>query len=123
MFNLTGTPETNPEYGNVREYNNQRVTLEIVNLSGIMLQENGEKDQEGIASAKADEFTKLILDIHLGYNRYNELTRHADKSTSYAVRLNGPALINNNLSDSYVPAYVFGPVSYTHLTLPTKRIV
>ena len=113
MFDLTGSKNPadenfNPSFGKRRQYLGQDIQLEVVNLSGVLLQENGEKLQEGVATAKADEFTKLIMDIHLGYNNYPELTRHADKGTSFGVRLTGPLLNSSNLSDSYVPAYMFG---------------
>jgi hypothetical protein len=64
------------------------VTVNLNNLSGVLTMENGESTGEGVASAQADEFTKLILDFHLTIvNGTPELMRHADKGTSFSVWL------------------------------------
>jgi alkylated DNA repair dioxygenase AlkB len=114
MFDLTGSRDKNAKdynsnYGNRRKKaNGQNVTLKLTNLSGVLLQNNGETLQDqGIASAKADEFTKLILDLHLAYNGTPELMRHADKGTSFSVSIDGPLYPNSGNTDSYVPASVF----------------
>lgn len=63
------------------------VELTLSNLAGVQLiDENGD---QGISSASADEFTKLILDFHLTNmpGGRPELMRHADKGTSFAVSL------------------------------------
>ena len=108
MFNLEGTVDTNPEYGKRRQdaYGND-IKLEVVNLSGIITLEGEEKTQEGIASARADEFTKFILDMHLGYDNSFELMRHADKSTSYGIRLTGETLGSKSRRDSYLSPKTF----------------
>lgn len=60
----------------------------FTNLSGILLTEEEGDESIGIASAKADEVTKLILDFHLSTQLGQpELMRHADKSTSYSAYL------------------------------------
>lgn len=60
----------------------------FTNLSGILLTEEEGDESTGIASAKADEVTKLILDFHLSTQLGQpELMRHADKSTSYSAYL------------------------------------
>jgi hypothetical protein len=108
MFNLEGTADTNPKYGERRKdtYGND-IKLEVVNLSGIITLEGEEKTQEGIASARADEFTKFILDMHLGYDNSFELMRHADKSTSYGIRLTGETLGSKSRRDSYLSPQTF----------------
>lgn len=64
------------------------VTVNLNNLSGVLTMENGESTGEGVASAQADEFTKMILDFHLTIvNGTPELMRHADKGTSFSVWL------------------------------------
>ena len=63
------------------------VKINLSNLSGVAMKENGEFAQGGIASASADEFTKLILDFHLTLDGKPELMRHADKGTSFSVFL------------------------------------
>jgi hypothetical protein len=63
------------------------VKINLSNLSGVAMKENGDFAQGGIASASADEFTKLILDFHLTLDGKPELMRHADKGTSFSVFL------------------------------------
>lgn len=64
----------------------EEVKLIMNNLSGVQLID--QEGDQGIASAKADEFTKLILDFHLTTAAGRpELMRHADKSTSFSVSL------------------------------------
>ena len=60
------------------------ITINITNLSGAQLIDDA--GDQGIESAKADEFTKLILDFHLTtMTGRPELMRHADKGTSFSV--------------------------------------
>jgi len=64
------------------------VNINLQNLSGVAMLENGNSTDEGVASAKADEFTKMILDFHLAVvNGTPELMRHADKGTSFSLWL------------------------------------
>lgn len=65
---------------------NSKVQINMTNLSGVeLIDENGD---QGISSAKADEFTKLILDFHLNtISGRPELMRHADKGTSFSIWL------------------------------------
>lgn len=65
-----------------------KVKIDFSNLSGALIMEDESTRGEGIASAKADEVTKLILDFHLSFQSgVSEVMRHADKSTSYAATL------------------------------------
>lgn len=64
------------------------VNINLQNLSGVATLVDGTSTDEGVASAKADEFTKMILDFHLTIvNGTPELMRHADKGTSFSVWL------------------------------------
>lgn len=63
--------------------------INVQNLSGVAMLQNGNALQEGVVSASADEHTKLILDLHLQVlNGTPELIRSADKKTSLSVFLN-----------------------------------
>jgi alkylated DNA repair dioxygenase AlkB len=106
MFNLD-VPTWSPTYGIRKQFQGEDVKLEVINLSGILRLENNQRTEEGISSAKADKFTKFIMDMHLAYNNRFELPRHSDKGTSYGIRLTGPIGNSNNLTDSYIPAYDF----------------
>jgi len=82
-----------PTFGSRRKVSDKvddYVRIEYKNLAGILLkEEEGEGDfSTGVASAKADEVTKMILDFHLVTQMGQpELMRHADKSTSYSAFL------------------------------------
>jgi len=83
--------EDHPEFGIRRKVSTDRdaafVELKLSNLSGVRVQES-EENADGIASAKADEFSKLIMDFHLVTQAgIPELMRHADKGTSFSVHL------------------------------------
>ena len=65
---------------------NELVELSLSNLSGVSLIDV--TGDNGIASAKADEFTKLIMDFHMMVSgKRPELMRHADKGTSFSIYL------------------------------------
>lgn len=65
------------------------VQITLTNLSGVLIQEENDTSSNGVASAKADEFTKFILDLHLVTQiGIPELMRHADKGTSYSASIN-----------------------------------
>ena len=96
IFHLTdaeGKPlsQLDPLYGKKRRQGTSldapTVKMNLSNLSGVALKENEDFTQGGIASASADEFTKLILDFHLTLEGRPELMRHADKGTSFSVSL------------------------------------
>jgi len=60
--------------------------LNIQNLSGVTLLKDGEAQGEGVISTDADEYTKMILDLHLMVEKgMPELPRHAGKKTSLSV--------------------------------------
>ena len=81
-----------PEYGTKRTVGNTNrpVEMSLTNLSGVLInQEEGGNSQDGVASAKADEYTKFILDLHLVTQiGIPELMRHSDKGTSYSIAIN-----------------------------------
>lgn len=94
-----------PNYGKRKIVNNVKVALKLINISGAKAD-----DLTGVASAKADEFTKFIMDIHLITQvGLPELMRHSDKSTSYSVTLNISELENDEWTRGalYVPNNVF----------------
>ena len=111
------------------------VKIQYTNLSGILLnQEEGDLSM-GVASAKADEVTKLILDFHLSTQLGQvELMRHADKSSSYSAYLKH--IYNKNrggISSKYIentdflmPASNYNLESYAmlipHVNAEFKRI-
>lgn len=84
------------------------VKINLSNLSGVALMTDGLMNAEGgIASASADEFTKLILDLHLTVGRGQpELMRHADKGTSFSVSLSNIFSSGKNKT-SYVDTVSF----------------
>lgn len=93
LFILDESLKGTAEYGLKRKASTKEdaptVKLELKNLSGVLLTEDGNATGDGIESAKADEFSKLILDFHLEVQGASpELMRHADKSTSFSVSLN-----------------------------------
>lgn len=92
------------------------VKIHFTNLSGVLLTEEEGDESTGIASAKADEVTKLILDFHLSTQLGQpELMRHADKSTSYSAYLRH--IYNKNragISSKYInnSQFLHGPAVY-----------
>jgi len=65
---------------------NLKASINLSNLSGVSIVTKSR--DEGIASASADEFTKLILDFHVSNILGRpELMRHADKGTSFSLWL------------------------------------
>lgn len=62
-------------------------TINVNNLGGVTVLNNGVASADGVQSASADEFTKMILDLHLQLRGTPELPRHADKKTSLSVWL------------------------------------
>ncbi len=92
LYNLDENVKGSLEYGQRRrrsdEPNAPFVEIHLTNLSGVLLTEEGGDTGDGIASARADEFTKLILDFHLTSQvGVPELMRHSDKGTSYSAVL------------------------------------
>lgn len=62
--------------------------LKLENLSGIQSIVDGLYSDNGIASSEADPYTKLVTDFHMVLDKgYSEDTRPADKSTTYATRV------------------------------------
>lgn len=83
LYDESGNRITDSRFGRRREDNGVPAKLNMSNLSGVqMVNENG---SDGIASANADEFTKMIMDFHLTLNGRPELMRHADKGTSFSL--------------------------------------
>ena len=122
--------KSNPEYGKPRYYKNSRVTLDLVNLSGINVREK-DASSEGVASASADKFAKLIMDIHLNFAGKPELMRHADKGTSYSVTISGNFEGQGKATDNYIPIQSFKNKDYElqtynrlipHILAEVKRI-
>jgi uncharacterized protein (DUF1499 family) len=71
-------------YGKRKVVSGKKVKLVLNNISGAKMD-----NTDGVASAKADPYTKFILDVHLITQvGLPELMRHSDKSTSYSVTLN-----------------------------------
>jgi hypothetical protein len=103
MFHLEESDHALGIYGNRRKHKGEEITLKFVNLSGAHLKEKGDDYGVGTASASADKYSKAILDFHLGHSGYFEFMRHADKGTSFAVTLTGPAIGNKDSNDLYVP--------------------
>ena len=67
-------------------------SVEITNVRGII-------NESGIASANADETTKILQDFYmLMLYGVSEATRHADKSTTYLYRLLTTDLANNPIN-------------------------
>lgn len=114
MFNLDVDP-THPEYGTRIQHKGQDIKLKLSNLSGVLLNtkrttEKGkviEEAGDGISSASADEYTKLILDLHLSHAGVPELMRHADKGTSFSITLDGPVKGTKTASSGYIPMSEF----------------
>lgn len=80
----------NPSYGTKRQVKGKAVNLNLYNVAGLRYTEKGDEAEfeDGIASASADPFTKLIMDLHLVTQiGYPELMRHADKATSFGINV------------------------------------
>lgn len=63
--------------------------LAVFNLSGLAFEQND--NVEGKSAAGSDEYTKIIMDLALFKKGYFENMRHADKGTSYMVKVVGPS--------------------------------
>ena len=107
VFDLSGDPLSNPDYGKRRQHRGQFVKLKLTNLSGVLLKGITDHFGEGISSASADEYTKLIMDLHLSYSNSPELMRHADKGTSFSIVVDGPILGNDKAGQQYIPIESF----------------
>jgi hypothetical protein len=106
--------EADPQFGKRRlTVSGQPVTMDLSNLSGVLMRENESLQGEGIESASADEFTKLIMDFHLTVLKgVPELMRHADKSTSFSVKISNlfvKNLIKGGNTNLYVDTLAFLP--------------
>ena len=76
------------------------VKLYMYNLSGSLFQDQLGNNIEGRAAAKSDQLSKISLDINLMLQGFPELPRHADKSTSYGVKVDGPLIYPNNSANN-----------------------
>ena len=101
MFMLD-VPRSDARYGQRRYHNGEKVTMKITNLSGGLIRNEADNTGDGVSSSSADEYTKLIMDVHLMLSGFPELMRHADKSTSFSVSLNGPLIGNTAINEHYV---------------------
>ena len=63
--------------------------LAVFNLSGLAFEQND--NVVGKSAAGSDEYTKIIMDLALFKKGYFENMRHADKGTSYMVKVVGPS--------------------------------
>lgn len=98
-----------------KDQHGEPVSLQLTNLSGVMLEEEGKDTALGVASAKADEFSKLIMDFHLNTEAHlPELMRHADKGTSFSVALSSVFSLNGTESTNYIDnlSFLDDPSSY-----------
>jgi hypothetical protein len=85
-----------------KKRNGQDVKLQLYNLAGgLFLDKLSNENIVGRASAKSDRLFKISLDISLNLAGYPELLRHADKSSSYGVRVDGPIIQNDVASKSF----------------------
>jgi len=117
MFRLD-LQENDPNYGKRRTNDvGDFVTLRLTNLSGVLIKDIDDKSSDGIAAAKSDGYTKLILDLHLSYFGTPEMMRHADKGTSYSLSLDGPII--GSKTSQYVPAYLFSEDTESDYQLKT----
>lgn len=72
------------------------VTLNVENLSGVILLKDGKSTDTGVISSSADAATKLIYDLHLQLMTGTpELVRAADKKTSISIWVSGKKLYVN----------------------------
>ena len=108
-----------PNYKKKKLKDGQPAKLKLTNLSGVLYQQTITKDGisntdsgNGVASASADEFSKLILDLHLNYAGMPELMRHADKGTSFSISIDGVIDGNSSVGDNYIPIQSFGSDTY-----------
>lgn len=85
------------------------VTINLQNLSGVAINKDGQFDNDlGIASAKADAVTKLLMDFHMVLLKgAPELTRHADKGTSFSVFLSSIYTKGEKPSTTYIDTLDF----------------
>ena len=84
--------------------------LELKNLSGLAFEQN--EEVQGKSSASADEYTKIIMDMALFKKGYFENVRHADKGTSYMVKLVGPTA-----QDRHVKLNSFKTLDWQNVTV------
>jgi exodeoxyribonuclease-5 len=85
---------------------NLKAAINMSNLSGVSIV--SDKRDEGVASASADEFTKLILDFHVSnVIGRPELMRHADKGTSFSLWLSDIITPGSSDNKSYVDTIDF----------------
>lgn len=90
------------KWGTRKFYKNRPVTMKMSNLSGILLKDEETEQTVGVSSASSDEYSKLIMDLHLGFGGVFELMRHADKSTSYAIGIDGILMGAATASESFI---------------------
>lgn len=112
-----------PQWGQRRKTDTgDDIKLRLTNLSGIHLEKDDSSSGNGISSASADPYSKLIMDIHLTYRGFPELMRHADKSTSFSLTLDGPLLDANRSDEQYIPISVFKDADY-YVALTKRRLM
>ena len=78
------------EFGKKRQFDGKDVKIDFNNLAGAALYDLEGESDGGVAAAKADEFSKFIMDFHMANNENGfvaEMMRHSDKSTSFAAVL------------------------------------
>ena len=116
IFDMDNIAEGRPKRKVNEKGSAEDVKIHFTNLSGVLLTEEEGDESTGVASAKADEVTKLILDFHLSTQLGQpELMRHADKSTSYSAYLRH--IYNKNkagVSAKYInnTQFLFDPAVY-----------
>ena len=106
MKDALGRPlaTNDPAFGRKRrDASGNLVKLNMSNLSGVQM--TSESGTDGIASASADEFTKMIMDFHMTLNGKPELMRHADKGTSFSLWLQN--IVGGAKTGGYVDTVTF----------------
>ena len=76
-----------------------------------------------IENNETQSVEKIIEKIRENKIVYVKNKFYEDENVLDSITENGPAIILNSSGSSGKPRQCFHPVSYTHLTLPTKRIV
>jgi len=130
LKNMYYLDKDNENYGKRKIVNGVKVALVLHNISGVKVD-----GRDGVASAKADQFTKFILDVHLMTQvGLPELMRHSDKSTSYSVTLNIKEPLGDEFTDwsrgaLYMPTIAFlndkasyHSVLYNNFIIPNLNI-
>lgn len=117
LFKLDVDPMS-PEYGQRRKVSDKPdapyVEINLTNLSGVLLQNEGITQGEGTDSSDTDPYTKLIKDLHLMVKSFQpELPRHGDKGT-YHSAVPSKVFAGGKSKDMYVDTVDFLRQSYGH---------